>query len=103
MIRLDAEWTHLMRAYEEQHRDARNRICHRVGIPLILASVPVGATVVGLPLAASLFTAGCAFQALGHWFERAKPAFVEDRRHVVVGLLWWLKESGAGIELTEGD
>jgi len=101
MIQLDAEWTDLMRKYEEQHADPRNQACHRVGIPLIAASLPLGATVVGLPLAAGMFTVGWGFQFLGHLFEGKKPAFVDDRRNLVVGLLWWLKKSGVRVELAE--
>ena len=99
MIRLGDEWTDLMHRYEEQHADPRNKACHRVGIPLIAASFPVGATVVGLPLAATMFTVGWGFQFLGHYFEGKKPAFVDDKRNFVVGLLWWLKKSGVPIEL----
>jgi uncharacterized membrane protein YGL010W len=102
MIRLNSEWTRLMHAYEERHQDVRNRKCHRVGIPLIAASIPVGATVVGLPLAALMFGVGCSFQGIGHHFEKKRPAFVDDRRNVLVGLVWWLKESGILIEMTEG-
>jgi uncharacterized membrane protein YGL010W len=90
-----------MRAYEEQHRDARNRRCHRIGIPLIAASIPVGMTGVGLPLATWMFVVGCSFQGIGHCFEKNRPAFVDDRRNVLVGLLWWLKESGIPIDMSD--
>jgi uncharacterized membrane protein YGL010W len=99
MIQLNDEWTDLMHGYEEQHSDPRNQVCHRVGIPLIAASIPVGATVVGLPLAVPMFTVGWAFQFVGHFFEGKKPAFVDDKRNLIVGLLWWLKKAGVGIEL----
>jgi uncharacterized membrane protein YGL010W len=61
---------------------------------LIAASVPVAATIVGLPLAAAMFTTGWTFQFVGHVFEGKKPAFVDDRRNLIVGLLWWMKKSG---------
>ena len=32
------------------------------------------------------------------WFGK-KPSFVEDRRMLLVGLLWWLKKTGAPIQL----
>ena len=73
MIRLNAEWTDLMHGYEEQHADPRNQACHKIGIPLIAASLPIGATVVGLPLAATMFTVGWGFQFVGHDFEGKKP------------------------------
>lgn len=99
MITLDSEWTDLMKRYEQDHADPRNQACHRVGIPLIAASFPVGATVVGLPLAATMFTVGWGFQFVGHVFEGKKPSFVDDKRNLLVGLLWWLKKSGMNIEL----
>ncbi len=99
MIRLDREWTQLMKNYELDHQDLRNQACHRVGIPLIAASFPVGATGVGLPLAAAMFSTGWTFQFVGHFFEGKKPAFVDDKRNLVVGLLWWMKKSGVGVEL----
>jgi uncharacterized membrane protein YGL010W len=101
MIQLNAEWSDLMRSYEEQHADPRNQACHRVGIPLIAASIPIGATIVGLPLAAAMFTTGWGFQFVGHLFEGKKPAFIDDRRNLLVGLIWWLKKAGAPIDLAE--
>jgi uncharacterized membrane protein YGL010W len=99
MIQLNDEWTALMHGYEQDHSDPRNQACHKVGIPLIAASLPVAATVVGLPVAAGMFTVGWGFQFVGHVFEGKKPSFVEDRRNLVVGLLWWLKKAGVAIEL----
>jgi uncharacterized membrane protein YGL010W len=102
LMKLNAEWTDLMRKYEGDHQDPRNQACHKVGIPLIAASIPIGATVVGLPLAAAMFTTGWAFQFVGHAFEGKKPSFVEDRRNLAIGLLWWLKKSGVSIALDDG-
>jgi uncharacterized membrane protein YGL010W len=98
-IQLNAEWTDLMNRYSDDHSDPRNQACHKIGIPLIAASFPVGATIIGLPLAASMFTVGWGFQFVGHYFEGKKPSFVDDKRNLVVGLLWWLKKQGAPIEL----
>jgi uncharacterized membrane protein YGL010W len=101
MFRLNAEWTDLMHKYEGDHQDPRNQACHRIGIPLIAASLPIGATIIGLPLAAAMFTTGWTFQFVGHVFEGKKPSFVEDRRNLAVGLLWWLKKAGMNIELDD--
>jgi uncharacterized membrane protein YGL010W len=101
LMKLNAEWTDLMHKYEDDHSDPRNQACHKVGIPLIAASLPVGATIIGLPLAAAMFSTGWAFQFVGHAFEGKKPSFVEDRRNLAIGLLWWLKKSGVSIELAE--
>lgn len=96
-LQLNPEWTQLLEDYRDGHRDPRNQACHRVGIPMIMASIPIGATVVGLPLAATLFTVGWGFQFLGHWFEGNDPAFFGDRRNLLVGALWWMQKMGAPI------
>lgn len=94
MIQLNQEWTELFRKYKEDHQDPRNQACHKIGIPLILASLPLGATVVGLPLAAALFTTGWTFQFIGHAFEGKKPSFVDDKRSLLVGAAWCFEKYG---------
>lgn len=61
---------------------------------MIVASLPIGASVIGLPLAAGLFTAGWGFQFVGHYFEGRKPSFVDDKRNLLVGVLWWAEKVG---------
>ena len=101
-MQLNGEWTQLMKNYELDHSDPRNQACHKVGIPLIAASLPVGATIVGLPLAAAMFTTGWTFQFVGHYFEGKKPSFVDDKRNLLVGLLWWMKKTGVtNVELAD--
>lgn len=99
MIRLSPEWSALMRNYEADHQDPRNQACHRVGIALIAGSVPVAATLVGLPLAAAMFGVGWCFQLVGHAFEGKRPSFVGDLRYLWVGCLWWLKKAGVSFTM----
>lgn len=94
MFRLNHEWTQLLQKYKADHQDPRNQACHKIGIPMIVASLPLGASIVGLPLAAPLFTIGWTFQFAGHLFEGKKPSFVDDKRALLVGVLWWLEKSG---------
>lgn len=101
MIRLNREWSSLLATYKSQHQDPRNQACHRIGIPMILASLPIGATIVGLPLAAGLFTVGWGFQFLGHYFEGSDPAFFSDSRQLVVGAVWWLQKSGLAVQVDD--
>lgn len=103
MFKLNADWSGLMANYAADHQDPRNQACHAIGIPLIAASLPVGATVVGLPAAAAMFATGWTFQFVGHVFEGKKPSFVDDRRYLAVGLLWWLKKVGVPFELSASD
>jgi uncharacterized membrane protein YGL010W len=93
-IRLDQDWSRLMERYEADHQNRINRACHTVGIPLIAGSLPVGATIIGLPLAAAMFTTGWAFQFVGHAFEGKKPTAFDDKRALLVGFMWWLKKAG---------
>ena len=83
-IPLSTEWQQLFHKYADEHRNPINQKLHAVGIPLIVASIPTAATVVGLPLAAGLFGVGWTFQFVGHYFEGHEPSFFEDRRYLVV-------------------
>ena len=94
MLSLNREWTDLLHKYKADHQDPRNQACHQVGIPLIVGSIPVGATILGLPLAAAMFTTGWTFQFVGHAFEGKKPSFVDDKRSLLVGVLWCLEKYG---------
>lgn len=79
--------------YEQSHRHPVNRLCHLVGIPMIVLSLLlalVALFVGGLwPLVIVLFVAGWAFQFIGHAFERKPPEFFSDWRFLLVGLRWW--------------
>jgi uncharacterized membrane protein YGL010W len=92
-MRLGHAWSERLARYKLDHQHPWNQACHSVGIPLIAASIPVGATVIGLPLAAGMFTVGWGFQFAGHFFEGKKPSFVSDKRAMVVGLLWWAEKA----------
>lgn len=99
-IKLNEEWSELMRRYAADHQNKVNQACHSIGIPLIAGSIPVAMSIVGIPLAAAMFGVGWTFQFVGHAFEGKKPSFVEDKRQLVVGLLWWTKKMGMGLVST---
>lgn len=94
LLKLNPEWTHLMQQYRADHQNKVNQACHTVGVPLIAASIPTAATVIGIPAAAAMFTVGWTFQFVGHAFEGKKPSFVEDKRQLLVGLMWWTQKVG---------
>lgn len=96
MVRLNEEWSAMLDAYKDEHRHPMNQACHKVGVPLIAASVPVAMTGIGIPLAAAMFTVGWTFQLVGHRYEKNKPAFVSksDPRYLFVGLVWWAQKMG---------
>lgn len=93
-IQLNEEWSRLFAQYRLDHQHPMNKRLHRVGIPLILSSLPLAATVVGLPLAATLFSVGWGFQFAGHMFEGKKPSFVDDKRALLIGAMWYLDQIG---------
>jgi uncharacterized membrane protein YGL010W len=96
-IQLNEDWSRLFEKYRQDHQHPMNKRCHRIGIPLILSSIPVGATIIGLPLAATMFTVGWGFQFAGHFFEGKKPSFVDDKRSLLIGAMWCFEAFGCKI------
>lgn len=88
--RTNEEW---IAQYGSSHRHPVNRLCHTLGIPLILFSLAV--LIAGIfihPLlwcALALFIIGWAFQFIGHAFEGKPPEFFHDWRFLFVGVRWW--------------
>jgi uncharacterized membrane protein YGL010W len=94
-------WDDWIARYETGHRNPINRICHTIGIPMIVASLAIAAFSLGFtflwPVAAVLFVGGWALQFLGHLFEGRRPEFFSDWRFLLVGLRWWLAKVGGRI------
>jgi len=71
-----------------------NRLCHTLGIPLIVVSLGVAVAAIFFhPLwiyAAGLFVLGWVLQFIGHAFEHKEPEFFHDWRFLLVGVRWWL-------------
>ena len=87
-------WDDWIARYGRSHRHPVNRVCHTVGIPLIVVSVALaaGSMMTALPwwIALTLFAAGWALQFIGHAFEGKPPEFFHDWRFLLVGLRWWV-------------
>lgn len=80
-----------LRTYQRDHQHPMNRLTHLVGIPAIVASLPLLVKRPGL--GAKLFVGGWALQFLGHWFEAKPPSFVSrDWRYLAIGPLWIANE-----------
>jgi len=79
--------------YSSSHQHPANRLCHTLGIPTILLSLPF--LIAGiffhrlLLVALVLFLAGWGFQFVGHAFEGKPPEFFHDWRFLFVGVRWW--------------
>jgi uncharacterized membrane protein YGL010W len=80
--------------YALSHQHPVNRFCHTVGIPLIVASLPLFVVAFFVdgwwPVPTGLFLAGWAFQFVGHAVEGKPPEFFQDWRFLFVGLRWWV-------------
>ncbi len=95
-------WHDWMAQYSESHQHPVNIACHKIGIPLIAASIPL----FGLALLVrsfwlvplTMFIAGWIFQFIGHWFEGKPPEFLGDWRFLFVGLRWWAASLGKRVE-----
>lgn len=84
-----------MRAYANDHTHPMNKLTHMVGIPMILASLPM--MLVSRKIALSTFAAGWALQFAGHAFEGKKPSFASDLRYLAIGPVWITLEWVAAI------
>jgi uncharacterized membrane protein YGL010W len=86
-------WDEWIAQYSTSHRNAVNRACHAVGIPMIAISlllIPVAAWhPAWWMMVVVLFVGGWIFQFVGHAFERKPPEFFTDWRFLFVGLRWW--------------
>jgi uncharacterized membrane protein YGL010W len=90
----ERSWSDWIAEYAESHRHPANRLCHTIGIPLIVVALALFAAspfVSRLWVAAAvLFVSGWTFQFVGHAFERKPPEFLKDWRFLFVGLRWWI-------------
>ncbi len=79
--------------YSLSHQHPANRLCHTIGIPLILVALAVlVASIAYHPAwktAAALFVIGWIFQFIGHAFEGKPPEFFKDWHFLFVGVRWW--------------
>ena len=79
--------------YREDHQHPVNQALHTIGIPMIVASLPV------MPfnplLGGTMFVLGWILQFIGHAFEGKAPSFFSDPTFLLIGPLWaWRKMTG---------
>ncbi len=90
-VRTAQDWIVL---YSQTHQHPVNRMCHTIGIPLIVVSIPLFLILIVAPalwpLPVSLFVVGWLLQFTGHCFEGKPPEFFKDWRFLFVGLRWWV-------------
>ena len=86
-------WDDWIAQYSTSHQNPINRICHTIGIPLIVLSLAFLIVTIFVhrfwPIALGLFVVGWIFQFVGHAFEGKPPEFFSDWRFLLVGTRWW--------------
>ena len=87
-------WDDWIAHYSQSHQHPVNRLCHTLGIPLIVLSLPLFIVAVVTPgfrpVPVILFVVGWIVQFVGHAFEGKPPEFFHDWRFLFVGLRWWV-------------
>jgi uncharacterized membrane protein YGL010W len=87
-------WDEWIGRYAQSHQHPVNRLCHTLGIPLIVLSLPLFVVLFFRPsfwpIPVALFGVGWVFQFIGHAFEGKAPEFFHDWRFLFVGLRWWV-------------
>jgi uncharacterized membrane protein YGL010W len=87
-------WDDWITRYALSHQHPVNRLCHTLGIPLIVLSLPLFVVILVIPrlwpVPVALFVVGWIFQFIGHAFEGKPPEFFHDWRFLFVGLRWWV-------------
>lgn len=89
--------------YQAEHTHPLCKLTHYVGIPMIVASLPVG--LFSPALGVGMFTGGWALQFVGHYvFEKNQPAFFANPLYLLVGVVWVVLELLAlvGVPLPDG-
>jgi uncharacterized membrane protein YGL010W len=87
-------WDEWIAQYGRSHQHPFNRLCHTLGIPLIVLSLLLFLAAIWVErawaIALTLFLLGWVFQFLGHAVEGKRPEFLHDWRFLLVGIRWWV-------------
>lgn len=76
--------------YKKSHTHPLNHATHAIGIPMIVASLPL--FFFHPLLALTLFIVGWIFQFIGHAIEGKPPAFFKNPLFLIIGPIWWFKK-----------
>ena len=83
--------------YRAKHQHPLNKLCHLIGIPLIVVALP--AFFFNWRWALAVFVVGWVFQLVGHAVEGNQPAFFRNPIYLLVGPLWILRRAAEAIGL----
>ena len=85
--------------YKSKHQHPLNRLCHAIGIPMIVLSLPW--FFFNWRWALAIFVAGWIFQFVGHLIEGNQPAFFRNPIYLLVGPWWLVRRAARAIGLLQ--
>ncbi|HKV27202.1 MAG TPA: DUF962 domain-containing protein [Candidatus Acidoferrales bacterium] len=80
-----------MARYDHEHTNGWNKVCHGIGIPMVIAGI-VLLLILRWKTGLALFVLGWILLFGGHRIEGNKPAFFQGVIYFLVGPLWIAKE-----------
>jgi uncharacterized membrane protein YGL010W len=90
------DWNNLFEQYEASHTHPMNRLCHQIGIPLIIITTVVMIfdhnQLSNFSGAMAIWYIGWGFQFIGHAFERTLPEFLRNPIFLIVGPIYFVKK-----------
>lgn len=89
---IDNFWTQQFAWYLNEHRDARNRASHMVGIPILLATLIISIVTLDWRIFLGGQLLGWAIQLVGHKLEGNRPALLKNPIAFLMGPLMVLVE-----------
>src|SRR5216110_2915819 len=89
----------LVANYKSRHSHSLNKLCHTVGIPLIVLSLPL--FFLRWHWALALFIVGWILQFVGHAIEGNQPAFFRNPIYLLVGPVWFVRRAAAAVGLSK--
>lgn len=81
----------LFAQYDASHQNSTNRICHQIGIPLIIGGL-LSVFFFDKTLGWTSFGVGWVFQIVGHYVEGSKPEFLSNPLFLIVGPIYFVKK-----------
>lgn len=81
--------------YRAKHRHPVNKLCHTIGIPMIIISLPL--FLFSWRWALALFIIGWIFQFVGHAIEGNQPAFFKNPVYLLIGPLWLVRRAASAL------
>jgi uncharacterized membrane protein YGL010W len=85
-----------MARYDHEHTNPWNKVCHGIGIPLVIVGLVLLA-MLRWKLGLALFVMGWIFLFGGHRIEGNRPAFFQGVIYFLVGPIWIGKEIWDGL------